>query len=152
MAERTQFITTRNPAAYDLSLLAVRLAAGVIFMAHGAQKLFGVWGGSGLEATVDMLGPIGYPVAIGEFFGGFGLVVGFLTRFSALSLIIIMIGAIVKVHGQNGFFLDKGGYEYNIALIGLLLPTLLAGPGRIAIGRLFMPKSKSTGRVIAPVE
>ena len=136
----------------DISLLLMRVAVGVIFAAHGAQKLFGAFGGEGLAKTVEKMGSIGYPVTIGEFFGGLGLVVGFLTRFSAASLIVIMIGAIAMVHGKNGFFLP-GGFEYNIALIGLLAPILLAGPGRHAIGRcLPLPKSRSTGRTIAVLE
>jgi putative oxidoreductase len=139
--------------AVDIALLAVRIAAGVIFMAHGSQKLFGAFEGMGLEATVKMLGsPLGYLVAVGEFFGGIGLVFGFLSRFSAAALIVIMVGAIVKVHGPNGFFLDKHGFEYNISLIGNLLPTLLCGPGQFSIGQLFLPKSKRTGRAIIAFE
>jgi putative oxidoreductase len=143
--------------AVDFSLLVVRVIVGVIFAAHGAQKLFGAFDGKGLAATVaappDGMGPIGYLVTIGEFFGGLGLVVGFLSRFSALAIIVIMIGAIAMVHGQNGFFQDKGGFEYNLALIGLLVPILLVGPGRFSIGRaLPLPKSKRTGRPILIVE
>jgi putative oxidoreductase len=143
----------KDRIAVDVSLLVVRVVVGVIFAAHGAQKLFGAFGGPGLQKIVDMLGPIGYAVAIGEFFGGLGLVVGFLTRFSAASLIVIMIGAIVKVHGKNGFFLADQGFEYNLALIGLLAPTLLAGPGKYTIGCCVpLPKSKKTGRPIAIIE
>src|SRR5688572_17546317 len=94
--------------AVDIALLLVRVIVGVIFAAHGAQKLFGAFGGPGLGELIKMMGPIGVPVAIGEFFGGLGLVFGFLTRFSAASLIVIMIGAIVLVHGKNGFFLGHG--------------------------------------------
>jgi putative oxidoreductase len=102
---------------------------------------------------VEGLGPIGYPVAIGEFFGGAGLIVGFLCRFSAASNIIIMLGAIAMVHGKNGFFLSEGGFEYNVALIGLLLPTLIAGPGRFAVGRLLpLPKLAGTDRPIMILE
>src|SRR5687768_8710112 len=98
--------------AVDVSLLVVRVIVGIIFAAHGAQKLFGAFGGPGLTAMVqpppDGMGPIGYPVTIGEFFGGLGLIVGFLCRFSAASLIVIMLGAIGLVHGQHGFFLGHG--------------------------------------------
>jgi putative oxidoreductase len=131
----------------DVALLVVRVAAGVIFMAHGSQKLFGTFDGPGLERTVQMLGsPLGYLVAIGEFFGGVGLVFGFLSRFSALALIVIMVGAIVKVHGANGFFLDKHGFEYNLSLIGNLLPVVICGPGQFSTGQFFLPKSSHTGR------
>src|SRR3954449_6937350 len=97
--------------AVDVSLLVVRVVAGVIFAAHGAQKLFGAFGGAGLAATVEMMGPMAYPVAIRAACAGRGLVVGFLTRFSAASLIVIMLGAIAMVHGKNGFFLPTG-FEY----------------------------------------
>ena len=137
----------------DLALLVVRVIVGIIFAAHGAQKLFGAFGGPGLAGVVEKMGPLGYPVTIGEFFGGLGLVVGFLCRFSAASLIVLMIGAIGMVHGKNGFFLSNGGFEYNLALIGLLVPVLIAGPGRFAVGQfLHLPKSGQTGRPIAVLE
>jgi putative oxidoreductase len=143
----------KDRRAVDVSLLLVRVIVGVIFAAHGAQKLFGAFGGPGLSEVVKMMGPIGYPVIIGEFFGGLGLIVGFLCRFSAASLIVIMIGAIATVHGQHGFFLSDGGFEYNLALIGLLVPILIAGPGKFAIGRfLGLPKSARTGRPIIVLE
>ena len=147
--------------AVDVSLLFVRVMVGVIFAAHGSQKLFGAFDGPGLTKFVEMMGPIGYLVAIGEFFGGLGLVVGFLCRFSAASLMVIMTGAIAMVHGRNGFFLGHGpestlsnaGFEYNLALIGLLLPIVIAGPGRVAIGRFLpLPKSARTGRPIVVLE
>jgi len=128
-----------NPLGVDVSLLIVRVVAGVIFAVHGSQKLFGAFGGPGLAGVVSMMGPIGYLVTIGEFFGGLGLIVGFLCRFSATSLIIIMIAAVAKVHGQHGFFLSNGGFEYNLSLIGLLLPIWLVGPGRFAVGRVLFP-------------
>jgi len=148
----------------DLSLLIIRVLVGVIFMMHGSQKIFGAFGGPGLSAMVQPppngMGPLGYPVSIGEFFGGIGLVFGFLSRFSAASLIVIMCGAIAMVHGKNGFFLGKGpnstmmeaGYEYCVALIGLLLPILICGPGRFSTGQLFLPKSSRTGKPIIVLE
>jgi putative oxidoreductase len=139
--------------AVDLALLVARVIVGIIFAAHGAQKLFGAFGGQGLSKVVEVMGPLGYPVTIGEFFGGLGLVVGFLCRFSAASLIVIMVGAIGMVHGKNGFFLSDQGFEYNLALIGLLVPILIAGPGKYAIGRFLpLPKSAQTGRPIMPLE
>lgn len=151
MSARTGSLNDRP--SVDYALLTARVVAGVIFAAHGAQKLFGAFGGPGLEKTVEMLGPVGYPVVIGEFFGGLGLIVGFLSRFSAAALIVTMAGAIATVHGKNGFFLQGGGFEYNLALIGLLAPTLLAGPGRYAVGlHLPLPKSSRTGRPVLAVE
>ena len=139
--------------AVDASLLILRVIVGVILAAHGAQKLFGAFGGSGLEAFVDQMGAVGYPVAIGEFFGGLGMVFGFLARFSAAANLLIMFGAIYLVHGANGFFLSNGGYEFNLALIGLLAPILIAGPGRHSLGRcLPLPKADRSDRPIAVLE
>jgi putative oxidoreductase len=154
----TERTVSHDRPAVDVSLLLLRVIVGVIFAAHGSQKLLGWFEGPGLAKTVEMFGggPLGYLVTIGEFFGGLGLIVGFLTRFSAASLIVIMIGAIAMVHGQHGFFLgqdpSKAGFEYNLALIGLLLPILICGPGRLSIGRLFMPRSARTGRPLIVVE
>jgi len=145
---------SQDRTAVDISLLVLRVVVGVIFAAHGAQKLFGAFGGPGLAKTVEMMGGgvLPYLVTIGEFFGGVGLIFGFLSRFSAASLIVIMIGAIAMVHGKNGFFQSAGGFEYNLALIGLLVPIFLCGPGRLSIGRLFMPKSQRTGRPLIVME
>jgi putative oxidoreductase len=147
-------LNVRDRTAVDVSLLLVRIVVGVIFAAHGAQKLFGAFGGMGLAKTVEMMGGgvLPYLVTIGEFFGGIGLIFGFLSRFSAASLIVIMIGAIAMVHGKNGFFSSSGGFEYNLALIGLLIPILLCGPGALSIGRFFLPKSGKTGRPLIVIE
>jgi len=152
---------SQDRPAVDMALLIVRVIVGIIFVAHGAQKLLGAFGGPGLAAVVEMMGPLGYPVTIGEFFGGLGLIVGFLSRFSAASLIVVMLGAIGLVHGQHGFFLGHGpsdtlataGFEYNLALIGLLAPIMIAGPGSLAIGRMLpLTKSAQTGRPIIVLE
>jgi putative oxidoreductase len=150
---------SRDRPAVDLSLLLVRVIVGVIFFLHGAQKVFGWYDGPGLQKTVEMFekmgtpAAVGYLVAIGECFGGLGLIVGFLSRFSAAANIVIMLGAIAMVHGEHGFFLQNKGYEYNLALIGLLLPVLIAGPGHYAIGRFLpLPKSARTGRPVIFLE
>jgi putative oxidoreductase len=134
-------------SAIDVALLIARVVVGVVFMAHGAQKLFGAFGGPGLSAVVQMMGPLGYLVTIGEFFGGLGLIVGFLSRFSAASLIVIMLGAIGMVHARFGFFMNwmgnqpGEGFEYHLLAIAVLLVILIVGPGRFAISR-FLPFRK----------
>ena len=150
--------TIRDRSAVDWALLAARLFVGVVFMAHGAQILFGAFGGPGLSAFVRALGPLGYLVAVGEFFGGLGLVLGFLSRFSAASIILIMLGAVGMVHVHFGFFMNWGGdqagegFEYHLLAIGTLLPVLIAGPGRFAAGRL-LPLPKVAGeRPVAVLE
>jgi putative oxidoreductase len=151
--------TIRDRSAVDWALLVARIVVGVIFTAHGAQKLFGAFGGPGLSAIVQMMGPLGYLVTIGEFFGGLGLIFGFLSRFSAASIILIMLGAIGMVHSQFGFFMNwtgkqaGEGFEYHLLVIGTLLPILIAGPGRFAIGRyLPLPKIARADRVVTVLE
>jgi putative oxidoreductase len=139
---------------FDISLLVLRVVVGVIMTVHGGQKLFSWFEGPGMEKMIESNGPVlGYLVAIGECFGGMGLIVGFLSRFSAASNIVIMLGAIYLVHGKNGLLMQKGGFEYNLALIGLLVPILLCGPGRISIGRFLpLPKSKGSDRPLIVLE
>jgi len=135
-------IHDRRSAAIDVALLIARVVVGIVFMMHGAQKLFGAFGSPGLSAVVQMMGPLGYLVTIGEFFGGLGLIVGFLSRFSAASLIVIMLGAVAMVHGKVGFFMNwtgnQGGegFEYHLLAIAILLVILIAGPGRLAVARV----------------
>jgi putative oxidoreductase len=152
-------VTVRDRSAVDWALLAARVFVGVVFMAHGAQIMFGAFGGPGLSGFVQMMGPLGYLVAVGEFFGGLGLVVGFLSRFSAASIILIMLGAIVTAHARVGFFMNWAGkqpgegFEYHLLAIGILLPVLIAGPGRFAVGRLLpLPKVADRQRPVAVLE
>jgi putative oxidoreductase len=151
--------TIRDRSAVDWALLVARVVVGVIFMIHGAQKLFGAFGGTGLSAFVQIVGPLGYLVTIGEFFGGLGLILGLLSRFSAASIILIMLGAIGMVHGQFGFFMNwtgkqaGEGFEYHLLVIGILLPILIAGPGRFALSRyLHLPRIAGNERVASALE
>jgi putative oxidoreductase len=136
--------TTRydNRPEVDAALLVARVAVGVILAAHGAQKLFAWFGGDGMSGILQLAGPqLGWLVAIGECFGGLGLIVGILPRFSALANIVIQLGAIGMVHGKNGFFLQQQGFEYNLALIALLAAILIAGPGRFSLSHyVTLPK------------
>lgn len=123
--------------AINLALLIARVTIGIIFLAHGSQKLFGAFDGPGLSKIVEMMGTAGYFVAAGEFLGGLGLLLGLLSRLAGLGIVIIMIGAIATVHGEHGFFLSDNGYEYALSLVALALTIVLAGPGRFALVRLF---------------
>jgi putative oxidoreductase len=151
--------TIRDRSAVDWALLVARVVVGSIFVVHGSQKLFGAFGGPGLSAFVQMLGPLGYLVTIGEFFGGLGLIFGFLSRFSAASIVVIMLGAAATVHAQFGFFMNWAGtqagegFEYHLLVIGALLPIVIAGPGRFAIGRVLpLPKVAGEERPITVLE
>lgn len=123
--------------------LALRIPVGIIFAAHGAQKLFGWFGGYGLEGTGQFFGSIGLNPGVlmallagaAEFFGGLALVAGVLVRPAAASLAFAMLVAIFAVHVGNGFFMDKGGYEYALALFAASLSLLFSGAGRFSVDR-----------------
>jgi putative oxidoreductase len=125
---------TRSQA--NLGLLVLRVIAGIIFMAHGGQKLF-VYGFDGVTAAFDGMGiPLagiaGPAVALVEFFGGFALIAGLLTRLAGLGLAITMLGAIFFAHLSAGFFAPKG-YEFPLALLGASLAVALAGAGDLSV-------------------
>jgi putative oxidoreductase len=133
------------------SRLVVRLALGVVFFAHGAQKVFGWFGGHGLKATVQVFQqylkiPPGATVvaALLELVGGAAMLVGFLARPFALGLIVIMVTAIAKVHWKNGFFLASqpgqgNGWEYNFALMAMAAAVLIGGAGALSLDVLLRP-------------
>jgi len=130
--------------------LMLRIPLGLIFMAHGAQKLLGLFGGKGLTATfTGFERDLGIPpiftllAIVAEFGGGFGVLTGFLTRLSAAGISAVMLVAIYKVHWAHGFFLNMGclpgrghGIEYDIALLGIALYLMIAGGGRWCLDRL----------------
>jgi putative oxidoreductase len=130
--------------------LMLRIPLGLIFMAHGSQKLLGLFGGKGLTATfAGFERDLGIPAIftllaiIAEFGGGFGILTGFLTRLSAAGISAVMLVAIYKIHWAHGFFLNMSclagrghGIEYNIALLGIALYLLIAGGGRWCLDRL----------------
>jgi putative oxidoreductase len=132
------------------SLLIVRVVLGAIFFAHGAQKMFGWFGGPGLRGVINYFrqalgvpAPLTVLAALTECFGGLAMIVGFLVRPAAVGLIVVMLVAIAKVHRQNGFFLNwslepgKGhGFEMNLALIGMALAVLIGGAGVFSIDRV----------------
>ena len=138
-----KLISTSN----DVALTILRLVLGVVFFAHGAQKLLGWFGGYGLTATVGafthmgMPAPLVYLIIATEFFGGLGLILGFLTRIPALGIGCLMVGAIFLVHLPNGFFMNwannqKGeGIEYHLMAIAMAAVLLLRGAGAFSVDR-----------------
>ncbi|TCP23403.1 putative oxidoreductase [Scopulibacillus darangshiensis] len=124
--------------AANIGLLIIRLVVGLTFVGHGAQKLFGWFGGAGVSNTGEWLESIGikpggkiWAIICGlfEFVGGIFFAAGFLTPVGAALIVIIMIDAIISVHGKNGFWLTEGGCEYNIVLIAITVGVALTGPG-----------------------
>lgn len=127
-----------------LGLSVVRILVGIIFMAHGAQKLFGLFGGYGLEGTGQWMESIGlapgYLMALlsssAEFFGGLALVIGLLARPAALALTVTLVVAIFSVHIGNGLFMSNNGYEFALALLAGTVAVLIEGAGRFSVDRL----------------
>ncbi|TGL90832.1 DoxX family protein [Leptospira congkakensis] len=126
----------------DIIPLILRITAFVVIFPHGAQKLLGWFGGYGFKGTYGFFtGQLKFPgilavlIILGESFGSVLLLVGFLTKFAAASIAIIMIGAAVLAHRQNGFFINwngnqKGeGYEFHILAAGLLIALVVGGAG-----------------------
>lgn len=117
--------------------LILRLTTGILFTAHGLQKL-GVISGGSIDGTLGFMSSLGVPAAaawlviIAEAVGGLGLILGFLTRFAAAALILVMLGATFLVHLPNGFF-APGGFELPFVLIGSLLPLVFKGGGMWSI-------------------
>ncbi len=135
-----------SDAGDSLSIILLRLPLGIIFIAHGSQKLLGLFGGLGLTATfktfeekLNILPVFTFLAIIAEFGGGIGVLVGLLSRFSAAGIAITMVVAIYKVTLLNGFFMNVSGrgpgMEYNLALLGMALAILLRGGGSWSVDR-----------------
>ncbi len=132
------------------SALALRVPVGIIFAAHGAQKLFGMFGGYGLDGTGQWMDSIGlgpgYLMALlagsAEFFGGLALILGLLVRPAALALAVTMVVAIVKVHLDKGFFMSSNGYEYALALLAVTASLVVLGAGRASLDRSLSAKAE----------
>jgi len=130
--------------AEELASLVIRIVLGIIFIAHGSQKLFGAFGGPGVVGfsmfmkQLNMNPPLlwAWIVSLTEFLGGMGVLFGLLTRWAALGLTSTMVVAIVLDHAKNGFF-SPGGFEYPLALIALSLALLFWGPGKISLEGAF---------------
>lgn len=128
------FVSTPRHQAAGIAIL--RVIAGVVFAAHGYQKLF-VYGFAGVQGAFTKMGApmptvTGPLVALLEFFGGLALIVGLLTRLAALGLAIDMLGAILIVHLAGGFFLPSG-YEFALLLLAASLTVAVAGPGALSV-------------------
>ena len=122
---------------FDLAMFVLRAVLGVIFIAHGGQKLFGMFNGIGLEGTAKIVEGMGFPephiVALAwsciEFIGGVFLILGILARWSAVAIVLVMAVQLWKISLAYGFFIQNGGMEYNLLIIGACVPIILLGGG-----------------------
>ncbi|QOL26839.1 DoxX family protein [Thalassotalea sp. LPB0316] len=144
----TSLINKTLTTTSGYSPLALRVPIGIIFMAHGAQKLFGWFGGYGLEATGNWMASIGlapgFLMALlagsAEFFGGLMLVLGLLTRPAAFVLAITMVVAIFSVHFANGLFMANNGYEFGLALLAASVSLAISGAGKLSADAILAKK------------
>lgn len=131
----------------DPMLALLRLALGVVFFAHGAQKVLGWFGGLGYNGTLGMFAHMGIPevfavlAILAEFLGGIGLILGFLTRIAAFGIAVDMLVAVALVHAPNGFFMNwtgnqRGeGFEFHVLAIAMALFAMVHGAGAFSIDR-----------------
>src|SRR3954463_8062167 len=129
----------------DLALLVLRLVVGALFAGHGAQKLFGAFGGGGLEGTAGMFDNIGLrpgwlharAAGTAEFLGGALLALGLFTPFAAAALIAVMAAAVITVHAPNGLWNTQKGYEYNLVLVAVGFTLAAVGAGSWSLDGAF---------------
>jgi NADH:ubiquinone reductase (H+-translocating) len=127
----------------NLASLVLRLGLGLMFMAHGAQKALGLFGGPGIKGFSEFLAGLGftpsllwaYLAAYVELLGGLLLIIGFLTRISSMLLLILMAVAFWKVHAAKGFFLSDGGFEYIFIIACALIALIILGTGKFGINK-----------------
>jgi putative oxidoreductase len=132
----------------DYAITILRIVLGMVFFAHGAQKMLGWFGGYGFSGTMGFFtqqmgipAPLAFLAICAEFFGGLGLIVGFLARIAAIGIMCNMLVAVAMVHGRNGFFMNwsgnqKGeGFEYHLLAIAVLLAILVKGSGALSVDR-----------------
>ncbi len=122
----------------NIGLLVLRLVVGLGFAAHGSQKLFGSFGGQGIDGTAGFFDQIGlrpgrihaWFAGAAELFGGLAIAFGLLTPFAAAALIGVMTAAVLSVHSKNGFFNTDKGYEYNLLLAAAAFALAGVGAGQ----------------------
>jgi len=122
----------------DWGILILRLGVGIMFVAHGLQMAFGLFGGPGIAGFSKMLSDLGFDPAMfwsyiasyTVLFGGIFLILGVQTRIAASLLLIFILTAAVKVHLSKGFFLSNGGFEYTFVIAAACLALILLGSGK----------------------
>ena len=132
----------------DYKLTLLRLVFGIVFFAHGAQKMLGWFGGFGFKGTMGYFtqvahipAPLAFLAIAAEFFGGLGLILGLLTRVAAFGITVNMLVAIFTVHLANGFFMNwlgqqKGeGYEYHLLVLAITVALMIRGAGAFSLDR-----------------
>jgi putative oxidoreductase len=136
------------------ALLAIRLAAGLVFLYHGSAILFGAFGGPGLagfSAYTHLPTPVAFLVGLAQFCGGLAMLTGILARLGAIAIIPVMLGAIFMVHLPKGFDISKGGMEYALTQLLIAVAVLITGAGPYSLAYLLFPaRIKPSEEAAAP--
>ncbi|MGH2874725.1 MAG: DoxX family protein [Solirubrobacteraceae bacterium] len=136
-----------------VGLLALRLTLGLILAAHGAQKLFGWFGGGGPEGTAEYFANVGFRAprlmgflgGVAGFGGGLLFAAGLATPLGALAIVVLMLNAIVTVQRPKGFWTRRGGYEYNLVIVVVALAVVATGPGKLSLDHALAWASDTSG-------
>jgi putative oxidoreductase len=137
----------------DLALLVLRVVVGLLFFAHGAQKLFGWFGGYGIGGTAGFFDQVGlrpgrlhaWAAAFAETLGGVLLALGLFTPIGSALIIAVMVAAVIAVHWQKGLFNTEGGYEFNLTLVAAAFALAGVGPGKWSLDNAFNIDWTGTG-------
>jgi putative oxidoreductase len=137
----------------SISPVVIRIFLGLVMLPHGLQKTLGMFGGYGFSGTMDAFTQkLGLPAAVAflvimaESLGALSIILGFMTRFCAASLAVVMIGAVHMAHWDNGFFMNwfgqqaGEGFEYHLLVIGMCVALVFSGAGTLSVDRLLSKK------------
>lgn len=132
----------------DYGILPLRIALGVVFLMHGAQKVFGLFGGPGLDGTINFVSSLGFPapalfgilLAFVELLGGLSILLGFFARYFSLLIMVDMFLAFLLVHANNGFFVGNNGYELVFTLFLGALTVVLSGTKKLSLDKALFNK------------
>lgn len=137
----TSIQITKTNRLHDITYWGIRASVGVIFIAYGLQKFDPIWRehliGFGLPPELQI------PIALAETIGGIALIVGILTRITGVIFSVILVDAIFHIRWNNGFFIAKGGWDYDLALLAMMLFVIVMGSGSVSISSRLkkLPKS-----------
>ncbi len=133
----------------EYSMLSLRIALGVVFIAHGSQKLFGLFGGGGLAGTIRYMDMMGFnfaafwgiALALAEFSGGLFALLGLFTRWAAFFIAIVMSVAVFAVHVKHGLFVSNKGFEFAGSLLCMAIALIINGGGKFSLDNLLFKKN-----------
>ena len=126
--------TLKGNTLYDITYWGIRASIGAIFIVHSLKKFDPSW--QEWLISIGIPPEMQLPIALAEFIGGIFLVAGVLTRITGVVFSVILLGAIFHIRWENGFFVSKGGWEWDLVMLAAMLAVIVTGPGRVSIAHL----------------